>query len=605
MTFLLGCKDVSLAYPTCTVFDSLTLGLESGARVGVVGRNGRGKSSLIGVLAGDVEPDAGKVTRTSSVTVGVLAQRDSLADGDTVRDAITGGAPEHEWAGDARKRDVIDSLTGGLDFDGRVADLSGGERKRVDLARVLIGDYDVIMLDEPTNHLDVVAIDWLARHLKSRWRAGEGALVVVTHDRWFLDEVCTQMWEVHDGTVTPFEGGYSAYVQQRVERQRQADVIEKRRQNVLRRELDWLSRGPKARATKPKFRVEAARELLASDPPPAESLSLKRSAASRLGKKVVHFRNAGYELDGTWLLEPCDFNIGATDRIAILGANGIGKTTFLRLCTGELAPTKGRVEIGQSVRFGILDQNLGRLAGLERDRVREICNRHKTEVELTDGTKRSPMQLLGDLGFSREHLESQVAELSGGQKRILALMLVLIDSPNVLVLDEPGNDLDTDMLAQVESLLESWPATLVLVSHDRYLTERVTTSQYALVGGRLVHQPRGVEGYLESLAGGAAAPGGASVPGGAAAPDGGTGGPGESATLSQRDMRELKKRISSAERKMSTVRSKIADATAEMYSCDATDYETLFELQERVDSLRADLDELEGEWLEASELLGE
>ena len=500
VAFLLGCENVGLEFPTARIFDSLSIGVDQGDRIGIVGRNGDGKSSLIEVLSGSYPPDSGRVVRTSGVTVGVLAQTDDLDDGETVGRAIVGERPEYEWAGDARTRGILTELVGDLDWDAKVGTLSGGQRRRCDLARVLIGDWDVLMLDEPTNHLDIEGIHWLAEHLKRRWRDGEGALLVVTHDRWFLDEVCLDMWEVHDRIVTPFEGGYSAYVQQRVERARQAAVAEAKRQNALRRELAWLARGAKARSSKPRFRVEAARALVAADPPLRDTLTLRRSAVSRLGKKVIDFKDASFSWGGESLIKPLEWSIGAGDRIAILGANGAGKSTLLELMQGKLAPTTGRVEIGQTVRFAVLSQQLDELAELAGLRVREVCQHYKSRYELADGTSMGPMQLLEELGFDSAQMSCPVKDLSGGQKRRLQLMLILLDRPNVLVLDEPGNDLDTDMLAQLETLLDTWPGTLVLVSHDRYLVERVTDDQYALIDGEVIHMPRGVDGYLEELA---------------------------------------------------------------------------------------------------------
>ena len=603
MGILLGCQNVELEFPTAKVFDGVTVGVNAGDRIGVVGRNGQGKSTLLNVLSGRVEPDEGSVVRTSSATVGVLAQHDSLDDLDTVSHAVVGEAADYEWAAEARTRDILDALVGDVPWDARIGELSGGQRRRVDLARVLIGDYDVILMDEPTNHLDIEGINWLASHLKRRWRKGEGALLLVTHDRWFLDEVCLAMWEVHDGTITPFEGGYSAYIQQRVERQRQAEVIEERRQNVLRRELAWLARGPKARGTKPRFRVEAAKALVARDPPLRDSVQLRRSAASRLGKKVIHFKHAEFSWGEKRVLNSLDFNIGAGDRIAILGSNGVGKTTFLQLATGKLKPTRGRVEIGETVKYAILSQNLSELSEFGDSRVREVCNHYKSSYELADGSTMSPMRLLEELGFSQSKFSCPVRDLSGGQKRILQLMLILLDNPNVLVLDEPGNDLDTDMLAQLESLLDTWPGTLILVSHDRYLVERVTDSQYALIGGDLVHLPRGVDQYLELVesrerAGAAGAGRPAGSPEAAPAKDEATG-------LSQRELRELKKERSSTERKMGTVRSKIARAKDELLAIDGTDYEALSEQQSKISSLEEELSALEDTWLQVSEKLGE
>lgn len=598
MAYLLGCENIQLEYPTARIFDSLTLGVNSGDRIGIVGRNGDGKSTLLKLLAGEASPDDGRVVRTGNATVGMLAQKDVLDDDDVVGHAIVGDRPEYEWAGDARVRTILAHLVSDLDWNAKIGTLSGGQRRRVDLARVLIGDYDVLMMDEPTNHLDIEGIHWLAEHLKTRWRDNEGALLLVTHDRWFLDEVCLNMWEVHDCVVTPFEGGYSAYIMQRVERQRQARVAEAKRKNILRRELAWLARGAPARSTKPRFRVEAAEALIADEPPLRKKVELRRTAMSRLGKKVIHVRGANVELGGKEIIKPLEWNIGAGERIAILGANGAGKTTLLKLLEGKIHPNRGRVEIGQTVKFAVLTQQLSELDELGDDRVREVCNRHKIYVEMADGKTMSPMQLLEELGFEADQLSCPVRDLSGGQKRRLQLMLILLDRPNVLILDEPGNDLDTDMLAQLETLLDSWPGTLLIVSHDRYLVERVTDDQYALIDGELIHMPRGVDGYLEELerreqASQAAAP--------APSASGGSG----KAVPVQRELRELRKKCTSTERKMGSVRSKLERAREELLEMDGTDYVALGEQQAKISQLESELSALEDAWLDYSEQLGE
>ncbi|MEF2845925.1 MAG: ABC-F family ATP-binding cassette domain-containing protein, partial [Eggerthellaceae bacterium] len=341
-----------------------------------------------------------------------------------------------------------------------VATLSGGQRRRVDLARVLVADADVLLLDEPTNHLDVAAIDWLAKHLRKRFSRKEGALVVVTHDRWFLDEVCLSMWEVHDGIVESFEGGYSAYILQRVERQRQAELAEQKRQNLMRRELAWLSRGARARSTKPRFHVEAAQALIAEEPPLRNSVELKRAAISRLGKQCVNVEDVTFSYGTHKVIDDATWLIGPGDRYGLLGANGAGKSTLLEIVQGTLVPQKGRVKIGKTVKFAFLSQKLEELDKLGSDRVREVLSRYKTRYVI-DGKEVSPAQLLEQLGFTSAHLNMPVNTLSGGQKRRLQLMLILLDSPNVLILDEPSNDLDTDMLVAVENLLDTWPGTLI------------------------------------------------------------------------------------------------------------------------------------------------
>ncbi len=454
MAFLLGCEKVRVDFPTKEVFSEVSLGVDEGDRVGIVGRNGDGKSTLLNLLAGTLEPDEGRVLRNGAVRVGVLGQADSLDPAATVGQAVVGDLPEYEWAGDARIRDIIAGLAGDIPWDAQVGTLSGGQRRRVDLVRLLIGDWDVLALDEPTNHLDVRAITWLADHLKTRWKKGAGALLVVTHDRWFLDEVCLRMWEVHDKRVEPFEGGFSAYIMQRVERDRVAALAEQKRQNELRRELAWLSRGARARATKPKFHVAAAQELIADVPPLRDELELKRMAMARLGKQVVDLEHVSVRFDDKTILDDVDWIIGPGDRYGIVGENGTGKTTLLRVIQGLQRPNAGEVKIGKTVRFAVLSQHLDDLSELGDDRVRQVIGRYSRRTML-DGKEMTPAQLLEKLGFKRADLNEPVKDLSGGQKRRLALMLILLDEPNVLILDEPGNDLDTDMLAVVEDLLDA------------------------------------------------------------------------------------------------------------------------------------------------------
>ena len=418
MGILIGLDHVAHEWPNKKVIDDLTIGVQEGERIGVVGRNGDGKSTLLDIVGRLVEPDAGSVTWRGGIHVGMLGQSDTLRDDDTVCRAVVGDVPEYEWASDPRVRGIIDELIGDLDWQGRVGELSGGQRRRCDLARLLVGTWDVILMDEPTNHLDMQAIRWLAEHLKRRWPDGEGALLVVTHDRWFLDEVCEHMWEVHDREVTPFEGGYSAYIQQRCERDRQAAVMEELRQNTLRKELSWLAHGPKARTSKPKFRIDAARELIANDPPLRNPLELKRLAVSRLGKKVITMKGVSYCYPGAErpTIEDVDWLIGPGDRYGILGANGAGKSTLLRLMTGRLEPTRGTVGIGASVKFGWLSQHLDALSDKEDWRILQILSRYKHSY-MVGGKMLSPTQLCERLGFEQRELQSFVSDLSGGQRR--------------------------------------------------------------------------------------------------------------------------------------------------------------------------------------------
>ena len=628
MAFLLGCEKVRVEFPTKTVFDSVSLGVEEGDRIGIVGRNGDGKSTLLNLLAGTLDPDDGRVLKNGTVHVGVLGQADALSDDDTVERAVVGDLPEYQWAGDARIRDIIAGLASDIPWDARVGTLSGGQRRRVDLARLLIGDWDVLALDEPTNHLDVRAITWLAGHLKTRWRAGQGALLVVTHDRWFLDEVCTRMWEVHDRVVDPFEGGFSAYIMQRVERDRLAALAEQKRQNDLRRELAWLSRGARARATKPKFHVALAQELIADVPPLRNELELKRMAMARLGKQVVDLEHVTVRFDGgdgsgRAVLDDVDWIIGPGDRYGIVGENGAGKTTLLRVVQGLQKPSAGLVKIGKTVRFAVLSQHLDDLARFGDDRVRQVVGRYSRRTML-DGKEMTPGQLLEKLGFTRADLNEPVCDLSGGQKRRLALMLILLDEPNVLILDEPGNDLDTDMLASVEDLLDGWPGTLLLVTHDRYLMERVTDHQFALLDGKLRHLPGGVDEYLRlteratgasqgaqsGRASGALSSRAADRAAGQspqrAADQGdseveGASGP----RLTGGEIRTLRKLMQSNERKTETLNSKIEDVRAQMAAADPSDFTALGDFQAQINDLQAQVDALEEAWLEAAEKLGE
>ena len=607
MAFMLGCEKVRVDFPTKRVFESVSLGVDEGDRIGIVGRNGDGKSTLLSVMAGMLEPDEGRVLRNGAVRVGVLGQFDKLSDDDTVERAVVGDIPEYEWAGDARIRDIIAGLASDIPWGAKVGTLSGGQRRRVDLVRLLIGDWDILALDEPTNHLDVRAITWLANHLKNRWRAGQGALLVVTHDRWFLDEVCTRMWEVHDRVVEPFEGGFSAYILQRVERDRLAALAEEKRQNALRRELAWLARGPKARGTKPKFRVDAAHELIADVPPLRNELELKRMAMARLGKQVVELKNVTVRFDGkpAPVLDSVDWIIGPGDRYGIVGANGVGKTTLLKVIQGVQAPTSGFVKIGKTVKFAVLSQHLDNLTRFGDDRVRQVISNYPRRM-LLDGKEMTPAQLLEKLGFSRADLNEPVCDLSGGQKRRLALMLILLDEPNVLILDEPGNDMDTDMLAAIEELLDAWPGTLLLVTHDRFLMERVTDHQFALVDGHIRHLPRGVEEYLEMSARAPKPVAHAKAPQSAAAGEGAKdAAAGDGPQLSGGEIRELKKRMRSCENKTNTLRGKIEQAQADMAAADPSDFEALGKFQQQIDDFQAQIDELDEQWLEAAEALGE
>ena len=626
MAHLLGAENLHLEFPTKVVFDSVTLGIDEGDRIGVVGRNGDGKSTLLALLSQRLEPDGGRVTHRRGLTVGYLDQRDILPAGELVGSVVVGDREEHEWAGDPKIRDIIGGLVSDIPWDVSVDELSGGQRRRVALARLLVGDWDVLFLDEPTNHLDVEGIQWLAEHINRRWSANQGGLVVVTHDRWFLDAVSTDTWEVHDGVVEPFEGGYAAYILQRVERDRQAAASEQRRQNLARKELAWLRRGAPARTSKPKFRIDAANALIDDVPPIRDTVALAKTATARLGKDVVDLLDVSVSFDGTQILDRIEWRIAPGERTGILGPNGAGKSTLLSLVSGRLQPTSGRVKTGKTVQVAVLDQQLADLAQFADDRVREVVARKKTSY-VADGKEMTPSQLLERLGFTSAQLSTPVKDLSGGQKRRLQLMLILLDEPNVLILDEPTNDLDTDMLAAMEDLLDTWPGTLLVVSHDRYLLERVTDQQYAVLGGHLRHLPGGVDEYMRlrsSGAGGGTASAAAAASAGRPDTAGGTGSAGAAAgsgtagsvgaaaagsaaaasSLSGADRRAAEKEMSALDRRIARVgdeRKKLLDAFA---THDQSDYAGLGELQSRLAGLEAEVEELEERWLEVAELLG-
>jgi len=597
MAHLLGAEALHLQYPTKVVFDSVSLGVNEGDRIGIVGRNGDGKSSLLAMLAGRVTPDSGRVTVRGGVRVGVLDQADTLDPEDTVGHAVVGDTPEHEWAGDPRGRDVISGLLGGLAWDAVLGTLSGGQRRRVALAQLLAGDHDVLALDEPTNHLDVEGITWLAEHLKRRWSASAGGLLVITHDRWFLDEVCTTTWEVHDRIVEPFDGGYAAYILQRVERDRQAASSEARRQNLARKELAWLRRGAPARSTKPKFRIDAANALIADVPEIRDKVALQSLAVTRLGKQVVDLLDVSVSYADREVLKQIEWRVAPGERTGILGVNGAGKSTLLGLIDGSVQPTEGRVKHGKTVQIATLTQGVDELADHLDEPVRVVLSRLATTYTFGAGSKAqelTPGQLLERLGFASAQLSTPVKDLSGGQLRRLQLLLILLGQPNVLILDEPTNDLDTDMLAAMEDLLDSWPGCLIVVSHDRYFLERVTDQQYGILGGHLRHLPGGVDEYLRLRAShdattGAAAPKSAAQNG---------------SSVSGADLRATQKEIAAIERKLTKLDGQIKDAQRRQAEHDQGDYEGLRTLTAGVRELEAEVATLEERWLELSESLG-
>jgi ATP-binding cassette subfamily F protein uup len=588
---LLGAEAVHLEYPNQVVFESMTVGVSDGDRVGIVGRNGDGKSSLLDLLTGQVRPDSGRVTRRSGLRVGALSQADILDSGSAVGWTLVGDRTEHEWAGDPRIRDVVGGLVADISWDATVGTLSGGQRRRVQLAALLVGDWDVIALDEPTNHLDIEGITWLAAHLRQRWARNTGGLLMVTHDRWFLDEVATATWEVHDGIVEPFEGGYAAYVLQRVERDRHAAVAEAKRQNLMRKELAWLRRGPPARTSKPKFRIDAANQLIADVPPLRNTVELAKLATARLGKDVVDLLDVSVSFDGHPVLRDVEWRIGPGERSGIVGANGAGKSTLLGLITGAVQPDSGKVKRGKTVRPAILDQRGDELASMTGERVADVLGRLRSGYQV-DGRDVTPAQLLERLGFDGGQLSARVGELSGGQRRRLQLMLTLLAEPNVLLLDEPTNDVDTDMLAATEDLLDSWPGTLIVVSHDRYLLERVTDQQYAILDGRLRHLPGGVDEYLLLTAQAATERAASS----AARPS-------DSQEISGAELRAVQKEIAGIDRRLARLADQIATKHRQLAEHDQADHIGITRLTEQLRELEGGVAELENRWLELAEVV--
>ncbi|ROP42970.1 ABC-F family ATP-binding cassette domain-containing protein [Pseudokineococcus lusitanus] len=614
MAHLINAEQVSVVLGARDVLAGVSLGLDDGDRVGVVGRNGDGKSTLLRVLTGEHTPDGGRVTRTRGVRVGVLPQADDPDATGTVRHLVVGDAEDHAWAGDARVRDVVSgllddiqvSVPGGLDAP--LSTLSGGQRRRAALAAVLVGDHDLVVLDEPTNHLDVEGVAWLAEHLRRRWPAGRGALLVVTHDRWFLDAVCDETWEVTGGGVERYDGGYAAYVLARAERARVAQVTADRQANLLRKELAWLRRGAPARTSKPKFRLDAAAALVASEPPPRETADLTSTASARLGKDVLDLEDVVLRVpspDGgapRTLLDGVTWRLAPGERVGVVGVNGAGKTTVLRLLTGELEPDAGRVRRGKTVRVAVLSQSLHELAEVADLRALEAVERERREI-LVDGKPVSASSLVERLGFTRDRAWTPVGELSGGERRRLQLLRLLVHEPNVLLLDEPTNDLDTDVLASVEDVLDGFRGTLVVVSHDRYLLERTTDHQVALLGdGHLRDLPGGVEEYLALRAGVHAAPVGGVLPGVATAGDAAAataaaGGP------SAADVRAARKEVSRLERRLEKLQTSEAGLLARMADA-AADHAAVTALDAELRAVVAEREQVEEAWLEAAETAG-
>ena len=598
MAHLLGAENISLEFPTKKVFDGITIGVNDGDRIGIVGRNGDGKSTLLKVLAKRLQPDDGRITHRNGLTFGLLDQADVIDPGLTIGQSVVGDVSEHIWAGNPKIRDVISGLLNDLDWNKQVGELSGGQRRRVALAKLLVQDLDIVMLDEPTNHLDIEGVAWLAQHLKTRWSNNSGGLIVVTHDRWFLDEVCNLTWEVHDGVIEPFEGGYAAYILQRNERDRSAAASEARRQNLMRKELAWLRRGAPARTTKPKFRMDAAAELIANEPEPRDRVALSKLATQRLGKDVLDIENLSYSIEGRELLHDVTWRLGPGDRVGLVGVNGAGKTTLLKLIQGGLQPTGGVIKRGKTVNIATLSQEVRELDEFADERIFSLIAREKSFF-VVDKKEVGIGQLVEQLGFTQAQLQTPISDLSGGQKRRLQFLRLLFGEPNVLILDEPTNDLDTDILAAMEDLLDGWPGTLIVVSHDRYLLERVTDQQYALLGdGRLRHLPGGVDQYLElrkhSLSGHATS---ATVRATEKSKDSGK------PALSGAALRDAEKNLSRIERALEKLSVDEAKLHEQMAAHDQADYAGLAEMAAKQAEYNAKRDQLELEWLETSEQL--
>lgn len=576
---LVNLKSVAKGYGSRSVLHDVTLGIAAGDRIGVVGRNGDGKSTLLRLIAGREEPDAGAVTRTGGVATALLGQGDDLDPGKTIREELVGDRADHEWAADPRARAVVDGLLRGVALDTPIAPLSGGERRRVALARLLLDSPDLLLLDEPTNHLDVEAIDWLARHLASR----PGTMVVITHDRWFLDAVCTATWEVAGGGVNQYEGGYAAYVLARAERERLEAVRDDRRRQLVRKELAWLRRGPPARTSKPKFRIAAANDLIADEPEPRDSVELLRFATARLGDRVLDAVDVSIAFGEKELLRKATWRLGPGDRFGLVGVNGSGKSTVMNLLDGSLAPTAGVVERGRTVHLAHLSQDTAEVPG--HLSVLEALEEVRGFARLSGGQEISAGMLCDRFGFRGDRALTLVRDLSGGERRRLQLMRLLMGEPNVLLLDEPTNDLDIDTLTALEDLLDSWPGTLVVVSHDRYFVERVCDNVYGLMGdGGIRHLPGGIEQYVQARRDVSAQ----AVP---RAPKQATPG----AVL-----RAARKEVARLERALEKLDAREAELHEAMAAA-ATDHARLRELNAELTGLASQREELEAAWFEAHE----
>ena len=573
-------EEVSKAFDIKELLISVSLGVSEGDRIGIVGRNGSGKSTLMKIMADIEPPDSGRVTKSNAAKIGLLSQVDLANPESTVGEVILGDAQKHEWASDPNIREVFTGLFGSFDdhiFDRKFGQLSGGERRRVGLAKLLINELDLILLDEPTNHLDVEGVAWLAQYINNRKGL---AVVVVTHDRWFLDSVTDRTWEVVEGKVEEYDGGYSAFVLAKAERIRQASAMDARRNNLIRKELAWLRRGAPARTTKPKFRVDAANVLIADEPNPRDQGELLKFALNRLGNTVYEAHHLQVKLGDKELIDDLYWNIGPGDRIGIVGINGAGKTTLMRTLTGEIVPTAGKLVTGVTVKAAFLTQHLAELDPTWRvlEAVEKIANR----VELGGGRELSASQLCERLGFDRESQWTPVGDLSGGEKRRLQLTRLLMDSPNVLLLDEPTNDFDIETLTELEDLLDSYGGTLIVISHDRYFLERVCDRFVGLLGDKKVRDlPRGVDEYLEQRAKDLDS-----------APELQK----EKKTSNAAEQRQLKKDLTRLDRQLEKCASQIKELEATQEAA-AFNPEELINIESQLSVLKAEKSKLEEEWL--------
>lgn len=621
MAHLLGVENLRIIVGSRTLLDGVTVGIEDGTRVGVLGPNGAGKSTFLQALSGQREIDGGRITRAADTRVAILNQSDNFPPGISVRQAVHGDVAEHVWASNPAVRDIHAGLLADVDLAADVDTLSGGQRRRVALAHVLTQDAQVVVLDEPTNHLDVEGVDWLARHLQKRFDSarGDGALVVVTHDRWFLDAICNRVWEVVPGVdpgngrpqipgrIELYDGGYAAYILARAERARQAEVAAAKRENLLRKELAWLRRGAPARTSKPRFRIDAAEALIADVPPPRDSVEITRMATARLGKRVIDLENVSvsYPAPGggeNQVLREVTWRLAPGERVGIVGINGAGKTTLLRLLQGTQKPTSGRVRTGQTVDVVTLSQTTHELDQISELRVVEAVAAVAEHVTV-GGKDLSASQLVERLGFTRQRAWTRVGEISGGERRRLQLLRLLMAQPNVLLLDEPTNDLDTDTLASIEDILDTFPGTLVVVSHDRYLLERVTDHQLALLGdGHLRDLPGGVEQYLELRRQQLAASSGAAGATSATAEAKNAPSQGEQGALSGAQRHAAAKNLARLERQLDKVSAQIAKLHADMEaaSADPGRVNDLIELGKQLSQAQERQADIELEWLEAA-----